>query len=125
MYSIAVHREFCAAHALTIGGRVEALHGHNWLVEAVIEGAELDEDGLLCDFHRVEAVLDEILGEYNNANLNEIEPFDRVNPSAEHVARHIAKRLGERLGSGLGSARVSAVSVSEAPGCVATYRLGT
>ena len=37
MYSIAVHREFCAAHALTMGGQVEPLHGHNWKVEAVIE----------------------------------------------------------------------------------------
>ncbi len=118
MYTIAVHREFCAAHSLTIGGHVEPLHGHNWKVEAVIEGERLDDDGLLCDFHAVEAVLDEIIARFNNQNLNETAPFDRLNPSAEHVARHLA----EGLQNALGSAKVASVSVSEAPGCVATYR---
>ncbi len=117
-----------------IGGKLEPLHGHNWQVEAVIEGAEVDGDGLLCDFHAVERVLDEILAPFNNRNLNKTPPFDRVNPSAEHVARHICERLaagleltsgpggGSDIGSESRSTRVASVSVSEAPGCVATYR---
>lgn len=123
MYEIAVHAEFCAAHALVIAGTREALHGHNWRVTARIEGQTLDADGLLCDFHTVEESLGEILGPFQNNTLNQVPPFDRTNPSAEHVARHIAEALAERLDESLAPhAAVASVSVTEAPGCVATYR---
>lgn len=125
MYAIRVSREFCAAHSIRIGGHAEALHGHNWRVEVELEGQELDEDGLLCDFHTIEATLEEIVGVFHNRNLNEVEPFTRLNPTAEHVARHVAEELARRLvGEVAEAARVSWVSVVEAPGCVATYRPG-
>lgn len=125
MYELAVHAEFCAAHAIVVGGMRERLHGHNWKVTARVEGNALDGDGLLCDFHTVEDVLSGILEPWRNGNLNELEPFDRLNPTAEHVAKVIADGLAERLdGSLKPNAWVSSVSVTEGPGCVATYRRG-
>jgi hypothetical protein len=47
-----------------------------------------------------------------------VPPFDRLNPTAELVARHIADELGGAVPAGV---RVHAVSVGEAPGCTATY----
>lgn len=123
MYEIEVEDEFCAAHALTIGGAVEPLHGHNWRVRVVIAGETLDGDGLLCDFHTVGSVLSEILGRMNNGHLNELPPFDRINPSAEAVARYIGEELSSRLDGSLAPhAWVSSVRVTEAAGCAATYR---
>jgi len=123
MYSISVETEFCAAHAIVIAGVREPLHGHNWRVTATICGDTLDDDGLLCDFHAVEATLREAVAPFANANLHDAPPFDRRNPTAELVARHIADELARRLASALArGARVSSVRVTEAPGCAATYR---
>ena len=98
MYEITVQTEFCAGHSLVIGGQREKLHGHNWKVKAVIAGGSLDPDGLLCDFHTCEEVLQEICGPFQNENLDDREPFvNGVNPSAEHVARYIATEMASRL----------------------------
>lgn len=122
MYQITVEREFCAAHALLIAGTREPIHGHNFRVTATIAGERLDDDGLLCDFHTVNAVLKDICRPFVNADLNRVEPFDEVNPTAEHIARHIADKLAERLDDALApNARVAAVRVTETTGCAATY----
>lgn len=125
MFEISIQREFCAAHALLIGGHREIMHGHNWRVTVVIAGGNLDADGLLCDFHTAEDVLSEVVGPFNNANLNECPPFvNGVNPSAEHIAKYIGEEMAARLDEALRPhARVVSVSITEAPGCVATYRL--
>lgn len=125
MFEISVTSEFCATHALLISGVREPVHGHNFRVTATVAGDNLDPDGLLCDFHTVEHELGKILSRYHNKNLNETEPFDKLSPSAENLARRIAEELSLRLASSLGAtARVQSVSVTEAPGCVATYRTG-
>ncbi len=122
MYEVTVHAEFCAAHALSVAGVREAVHGHNWRVTAAVAGDTLDGDGLLCDFHTVETSLREIVSALNNRDLNGIAPFDARNPTAEHVARYIYDELHARLDEALSPhAGVSRVSVTEAPGCVATY----
>ena len=122
MYQISVESVFAAAHAITIAGEREPMHGHHWHATAVIEGPELDGDGLLVDFHAVEAALGGITGRFHNRCLNEIPPFDRTNPTAELVVRHIAEELASRLVGRIPSrTRVARVSLSEAPGCIATY----
>jgi len=121
MFELTVTHEFCAAHAISIRGRLEPTHGHNWRVRVTVSGGTLDADGLLCDFHLVERLLRETVEPFHNANLNETPPFDRVNPTAEHVARHIADRVGEGLPAGV---RVTRVGVTEAPGCEATHLPG-
>ena len=123
MHEIAVHAEFAAAHALRIAGQVAPLHGHNWRITARIQGDQLDRDGLVCDFHTVHDVLMQIIAPFHNNNLNDVPPFSKgVNPTAELVAQHIARELHLGLDAALAPhARLASVSVSEAPGCVATY----
>ena len=123
MYELSVESEFCAAHALTISGVREQVHGHNWHVTVTIAGDNLDPDGLLCDFHTVEDVLKAVIEPFENADLNAVPPFDRLNPTAEHVARHIAREMAHRLNDSLAPfAQVAAVRVTEARGCSATHR---
>ncbi len=123
MFEIRVHAEFSAAHAISIAGTKEPVHGHNWEIEAVVAGETLDSDGLLCDFHSVEEILRDIIGPFHNRDLNQVNPFTKVNPTAENVARFIAEELQERLGEGLAPhAQVRSVSVTESPRCVATFR---
>ena len=96
MHTIEVHHEFCAAHALTIAGASEPVHGHNFRVKAAIVADDLDADGLVCDFHTAREILVEICDPFTNRSLNDTPPFDTHNPTAEHLARHIADTLAER-----------------------------
>src|SRR5262249_19695130 len=125
VFEIAVQTEFAAAHALSIGGVREPLHGHNWHVTVTLSGPTLDEDGLLCDFHTVESALRDLTSKFNNRTLNELPPFDgAVNPSAENVARYLAEELRSQLEPDLAPhAAIASVRVTEAPGCAATFRV--
>lgn len=118
MFELSVQRVFSAAHALLLGGQREPLHGHDWRLTVVVAGDQLDGDGLLCDFHALEAAVDGVIAPFRNANLNEAAAFAQTSPSAERVALHIAGRLAEKLPSGV---KLRRVSVTEAPGCEATY----
>ena len=72
----------------------------------------------------VQRALALIIAPFQNANLNHLEPFSTdLNPTAENVARHIARQLALALRGRLPrDAKIAAVAVTEAPGCVATYR---
>ena len=48
MHAITVEADFSAAHALSIAGIREPIHGHDWHVTARLEGPTLDDDGLLA-----------------------------------------------------------------------------
>jgi 6-pyruvoyltetrahydropterin/6-carboxytetrahydropterin synthase len=124
MFELTVQTVFSAAHAIVIAGAREPLHGHDWHVTACVSGDALDAEGLLVDFHALEETLGAIVRPFRNANLNETAPFDRVNPTAENVARHIGTTLAERVRSiAARGVRVTWVRVTEAPGCAVTYRM--
>ncbi|MEM7516161.1 MAG: 6-carboxytetrahydropterin synthase, partial [Planctomycetota bacterium] len=79
----------------------------------------LDGDGLLLDFHALEADLAALIEPLHNRNLNETPPFDDLNPTAEHVAGHLGRELAARLPEGV---HLVGLSVTEAVGCQATWR---
>ncbi|MBM4109011.1 MAG: 6-carboxytetrahydropterin synthase [Phycisphaerae bacterium] len=120
MYRVRIQGEFCAAHAITIRGQREPVHGHNWRVTLTAAGPELDADGLLVDFHALQGALLTVLKSMDTKDLNTMEPFRRVNPTAEHVARHIhdEMRRGARIPNAV---RIESVEVTESPGCSAVY----
>jgi len=119
MFALEVETGFSAAHALSIRGEREPVHGHDFRVRVVVTGGGLDADGLLVDFHELERNLGEIVAPFRNRDLNAVPPFDRTNPSAEEIARHVGDALGRRLPAGRS---VESVRVTEAPGCAAIYR---
>ncbi len=125
-YSLEVECEFAAAHAIVLMGERERLHGHNWRVVVSVAGDRLDGEELLCDFHAVERMLAAIVAPFRDGNLNDTPPFDRINPTAEAVARHIARELSAALRRGLPptqTVHLEWVRVTEAPRCTAVVRL--
>lgn len=119
MFTVRVERAFNATHALRYSnGHVEPLHGHDWRVVLTVAANALDHDGLVVDFHAVEATLDTLLAPMQHAHLNNLPAFTQRNPSAEHVAQHIAQAIAPTLP---GHARLLSVEVTEAPGCVAAF----
>ena len=93
-FRITTTQEFAASHQLRLyDGSLESLHGHNWKVTVTVGAAELDEIGLVMDFHVLDRRLERILRELHNHHLNEVEMFGGRNPSAENVALTIAENL--------------------------------
>lgn len=117
-FEITTTRAFSAAHQLRLyDGSLEPLHGHNWRVKVTVESGELDVIGVVMDFHELERLLDEILGPLHNSHLNDREPFDTVNPSAENVALHIGRELSLPA-----NVRLQSVEVWETETNSAVYR---
>ena len=117
-HEIEISRTISSAHAITIDGIQEATHGHDFTFTARISCKKLDPNGLVCDFHQLEALLDHTLEPFKNKNFNDIHPFDKENPTAERIAQHIGSILKRKLKNNI---TLSWISVSEAPRCKAYW----
>jgi 6-pyruvoyltetrahydropterin/6-carboxytetrahydropterin synthase len=125
MFEVAVHDTFAAAHALRgYKGKCENLHGHNYRVQVIVEGDSLDDIGLLVDFGDVKKVLRAAMAYMDHRYLNELPPFDVVNPSAENMAKWFYEQMenGLKPAEGKPPVRIQAVKVWETDTAVATYR---
>lgn len=121
MYEIMITRSFSAAHMLKdIGGKCEALHGHNFTVEVSLAAPALNKEGLLLDFRILKEWTDEILDSLDHKHLNELPYFKSVNPSAENIARFLHDRLSEKACEK--NLDVSCVTVWESGNARASYR---
>ncbi|MGN1124916.1 MAG: 6-pyruvoyl trahydropterin synthase family protein [Candidatus Gastranaerophilaceae bacterium] len=98
MYEVKAQVEFSAAHHLLQydGGKCEAQHGHNWLVEAVVRGDILDQSNILVDFKALKRELRLILADLDHKDLNELPDFKNESPSSEFIANYIYYRLKEK-----------------------------
>src|SRR5579862_4487165 len=98
MYEVSVDETFAAAHNLRdYKGKCENLHGHNYKVRIALAGEELDATGLLYDFVHLKQVVQSVVRALDHTYLNEFPPFDRLNPSAENIARYIYDEAAKRL----------------------------
>lgn len=123
MHEITVEIDFPASHALTIAGVREKEHSHQWRVSATVASEELDSDGLVCDFHALQGLLERIVAPWRGRSLNTAPPFEGVNPTAERVAQALHEALQQALPAVASPAvRVVSVAVTEAPGCQAVHR---
>jgi len=119
MFEISVSQDFAAAHRLNdYPGQCSNVHGHTWKVELKICSEELNDSGMVMDFREVKAVLAKILDRYDHCFLNEISPFDRINPTAENIAREIYNEFR----SASTTTNLIMVRVWESPNCCAVYR---
>ena len=120
MYEISVERHFDAAHFLRgYRGKCEAMHGHRFRVVAKVKADELDDIGLAYDFVELKKHLDDILVRFDHTCINDVPPFDKINASAENIARTIYQELEPKLASAPVS--ISAVDVWESPQSRVTY----
>ena len=93
-YKLSVTKSFASAHCLReYKGKCENLHGHNWRIKAAFFGTKLDNTGMLIDFADIKKCLDGIVAYLDHKFLNEISPFDKINPTAEHIASFIFEQL--------------------------------
>ncbi len=82
-------------------------------------GSQLNEVGILVDFKRVKKMLTQIVDLFDHQVINEISPFDAINPTAEHLARFIYERLAPELESQ--GAKLDSVGIWETESYGAVY----
>jgi 6-pyruvoyltetrahydropterin/6-carboxytetrahydropterin synthase len=98
MFEATIEETFAAGHALrNYHGKCENPHGHNYRCELTIRGEQLDEAGLLADFVELKKTLHAVLDRLDHQWLNDVAPFDVLNPSAENMARHIYEEVRDKL----------------------------
>lgn len=109
MFELMVTGRFAAAHSLrNFKGRCESLHGHNWKVEVVVSGDQLDRADLIMDFGELKKLMNQAMDRLDHRFLNEIPPFDQVNPSSEQIAKWLYEEIGGGLPPQVTMTRVSA-----------------
>ena len=123
MYEVSVDETFAAAHNLrNYKGKCENLHGHNYKLRVTLAGEKLDSTGLLYDFVHLKQAIQSVIRSLDHKYLNELSPFDVLNPSAENISRYIYDEVAKQLHGGSDATGVASVTVWETDVTAATYR---
>ncbi|MBI4459549.1 MAG: 6-carboxytetrahydropterin synthase QueD [Acidobacteria bacterium] len=98
MFQVSVEETFAAGHALRgYRGKCENVHGHNYKIHVILEGPSLNAIGLLYDFKDLKEAIQRTIRKLDHQFLNEIPPFDAINPSAENLAKYFYEEVGRLL----------------------------
>lgn len=102
MYTLSIMKEISAAHLLRdYDGPCARIHGHNWKIRIEVRSGNVDDTGIAIDFMDIEKLLWQVIGRYDHRNFNEIAPFDRINPTAENIARFVYEEMKKLLPPGI------------------------
>jgi 6-pyruvoyltetrahydropterin/6-carboxytetrahydropterin synthase len=116
MFECSVTTMFSAAHKIDgYDGDCANLHGHNWHVEALVQGDVLDDIGILVDFKIIKRGLKQVLKPLDHAYLNDVLSFSTT---AENLSKYIYDELSALLDD---EANLKSVSIYETPRSKVTY----
>ncbi len=128
-FTIRVEGLFESAHYIRNyldDGSDEPLHGHSWKVEVFVSSDTIDsKTGFAVDFYHVKKELERLCEYLDHKCLNDIEPFDTLNPSTENVAKWIFEQLHSQLEKKKINGRLQKVIVWEGPLHYAIYEIET
>jgi len=119
-YTMKILLDFAAAHLLRdYEGVCNRLHGHNWKVEVQVTATSLDDVGMGMDFKVIKDATRELIGKLDHRNLNDIPPFDKINPTAENISAYLYDELSNELNAD--GIKVSTVTLWETDRACVTY----
>ncbi|MGI6105088.1 MAG: 6-carboxytetrahydropterin synthase [Raoultibacter sp.] len=118
-YEICIKEQFEASYVIRgYDGPLRNNELNAWEVEAKISGEQLDSIGILYDFKTLASDLRAILNNFNQGCINDVEPFNQLNPTSENLARVIYHELDAVLPE---SVSVGEVAVWEGPSARVSY----
>lgn len=94
------------------------MHGHTWKVRVEVQTDRIDDIGISIDFKDLRSLTESILSRLDHQNINEIPPFDKMNPTAENLSRHFFLEIGRQLPEWI---RMTSVTVWESENHAVTY----
>jgi 6-pyruvoyltetrahydropterin/6-carboxytetrahydropterin synthase len=122
-FIVRISARFEAAHFLReYRGISEPLHGHSYKVEADLaaRAGGIDSDAIAVDFVSARHKLESLAKKLDYGCINDVPPFDQINPSAENIAQWFARELGAAVAGE--DAVVRAVTIWEGPVNSVTFR---
>ena len=84
-------------------------------------GAGARQHWIARGFVELKAAADEVVQYLDHRNINELDPFVELQPSAENLAKYILERVAARVGDD--RVQIFKVRCFETPTSVATYQL--
>ena len=98
MFLLTVKGDIASAHLLRgYPGKCSQLHGHTWKIEVQIKCDELNELGMVEDFAVLKRNFKNFLDHLDHTNLNELDYFKNVNPTAENIAKYIYQEFQKMI----------------------------
>src|SRR3990167_4089662 len=95
-YTIRVEARFESAHNLReYHGAPEPLHGHSWKVEAKFLSKKLNHEDFGVDYVQAEKAIRDLAMRLDHRYINEIPPFDKINPTSENIAKWFYAELNK------------------------------
>jgi 6-pyruvoyltetrahydropterin/6-carboxytetrahydropterin synthase len=120
MFVLKIVTDFASAHSLrNYPGNCSRLHGHNWGVEVMVYSNKLDETGIAIDFREIKKQTKVVAKRLDHQYLNEIKPFDVLNPTAENIAKYFFDEVGSLINNQ--DVKVKEVTIWETPRASVTY----
>lgn len=120
MFVLKIVTDFASAHSLrNYPGDCSRLHGHNWQVEVSVKSEVLDKTGIAIDFREIKKQTKTVIKRLDHQYLNEIPPFDQLNPTAENIAKYFYEEVGQLINNQ--DVRVCEVIVWETPRASVSY----
>lgn len=111
-YTLKILADFASAHTLRdYPGDCSRMHGHNWKLEVEVTATSLNEHGMGMDFKTIKTATRELAKILDHRYLNDIPPFDTVNPTAENIAQYFYQNLSNTLN--IDTAKISGVTLWE------------
>jgi 6-pyruvoyltetrahydropterin/6-carboxytetrahydropterin synthase len=96
-------------HSIQIDNFMGEVHPHTWEIVVDI----FKQNNAFITFSEIEKMVDEFLRPFQNKNINDIPPFDAINPTLENVTIYLQKELGTLFVSK--GFIMSRIAVSETP----------
>jgi 6-pyruvoyltetrahydropterin/6-carboxytetrahydropterin synthase len=87
-------------------------------VEVTVASDVLDDQGIALDFRAIKSAVNDLLAGLDHRYLNEVSPFDRLNPSSENLARYLFEEMEKKVPP---PARMARVTVWESEDARAEY----
>ena len=120
MFVLKIVTDFASAHSLRdYPGDCARLHGHNWQVEVSVCSQVLDDSGIAIDFREIKKQTKLVVKRLDHQYLNEIKPFDALNPTAENIARYFFDEIALLITNK--DIQVKEVMIWETPRSAVTY----
>lgn len=111
-YKLTVIVRFESAHQIKgYDGKCANLHGHNYKAEIEVTSHQLNELGLAVDSVVIKKQAKKIVAKLDHQNLNELDMFQGINPTAETIAEYLYHELAQALDDDI--VKVSAVTLWE------------
>ncbi len=108
MYYLSIDTVLSAAHFLEgYEGDCAKIHGHNWKIRITVKTNKLDKVGMGLDFKAIKDCSWQVLGKYDHHCLNEIAPFNKINPTAENLAKFLYDEITRLLPESIAMHKIS------------------